>query len=173
MSYASIRRHDWCALSCGTTLLVFLLIAAAFGGDSKSVRFASDPGGAQVELQGRILCTTPCSFVFPDYYFKKHFTYWSKRLSEPLKVRFTKPGYIPRDVIITVGPLRWQAWNTPDYFDYYRINDEVFEVRLDPAKEFFASTSSPPISDVLRKGKFSGGYGATGYAGDRSSRVSC
>src|SRR5580704_1609758 len=133
-----------------STALRFMLVSvpllaslSAFASDQKAVRFDSVPPGAQVELQCSILCTTPCSAAFPGYYFSKHFTYWSKRLSESLRVRFTKAGYVPKDVTITVGPLRWQAWNTPDYFDYYRINDEQFTVRLDAATEFLSPTSAP------------------------------
>jgi hypothetical protein len=113
-----------------------ILSVFAFAGE-KTVTITTIPAGATVEVEGHVSCSsTPCSVSFPDYYFRKHFTFWSQRLTHPVQLVIRKQGYLPKAVTVTEGPKRWQAWNTPDYFDYFNITQREFPVVLDlvPAK---------------------------------------
>ena len=51
------------------TTLIAIFSPQCFAGD-KEVKFETIPSGAQVELDGSIVCTTPCSIHLPSYYFK-------------------------------------------------------------------------------------------------------
>lgn len=111
----------------------------AFAGE-KSLSVTTSPPGATVEIDGRIACpATPCSVSFPDYYFRKHFTFWSQRLTHPVQFTLRKDGYQVKRVSVTEGPKRWQAWNTPDYFDYYNITQREVSVTLEQIRALGAT----------------------------------
>ena len=78
----------------------------ALAGD-KSVQLETIPAGAQVEVNGSVTCTTPCSIKVPGYYFGKKRTAFSSHGVEPIRVRRTKDGYVPKTVELTTGPLHW------------------------------------------------------------------
>jgi len=80
---------------------------------------------------------------FPDYYFRKHFTFWSQRLTHPVQLTLRKDGYRAKHVVVTEGPKRWQAWNTPDYFDYYNMTQRELSVSLE---EIRALTGSKTVA---------------------------
>ncbi len=52
-------------------------------------------------------CVTPCSIKVPGYYFGKKRTVFSSHGIEPIRVRFTKDGYVPKTVDLTTGPIHW------------------------------------------------------------------
>ena len=79
--------------------------APAFAGD-KLVKLETIPPGAQVEVNGNVTCTTPCSIKVPGYYFGKKRTVFASHGVEPIRARFTKEGYVPKTVDLTIGPLQ-------------------------------------------------------------------
>ena len=114
-----------------------------FAGD-KAVRFTTEPSGAQVEVNGSITCTTPCSIKVPGYYFGSHHTAFSKHGEVPITVRLLKEGYIPKTLPITTGPIHWKNLYGDNLYDYYVANSTEYNVRLDSAKEFFNPNESRP-----------------------------
>src|SRR6202035_6132611 len=75
--------------------VILVLSAAAFSGD-KEVTFDSIPSGAQVELDGRVIGTTPLKWRFPGYYFGRKTLAWSSHASQPAQIRLMKDGYTPK-----------------------------------------------------------------------------
>lgn len=133
-------------------LPAFLLAAHAsvcFGG-SKKVSFQTIPPGAEVEVNGSITCTTPCSIDVPDYYFGEKHTVWSKHGIAPIIVRLTKEGYAPKTVEVTTGPLHWKSFNGANSYDYYLVTSTVFNIRLDPVSNFFDKPESSPVPTTSR-----------------------
>jgi serine protease Do len=125
------------ALSVGTL--------RAFAGD-KSVQLETIPAGAQVEVNGSVTCTTPCSIKVPGYYFGKKRTAFSSHGIAPIRVRLTKDGYVPKTVELTTGPLQWKNLYGNNLYDYYLMSSERFNFQLDAAQEFIpTNTTSPTV----------------------------
>jgi len=122
----------------------------------KSVLIETLPAGARVEVNGSINCVTPCSIKVPGYYFGVKHTALSSHGVEPIRVRLTKEGYVPKSVEITNGPIHWKSLNGNNTYDYYLISSEHFTFQLDavgaapvatPSPE--AKTPAPPSSTAI------------------------
>jgi serine protease Do len=128
--------------------LCFVFIAISFNSlaafADKSVQVATIPAGAQVEVNGSVTCTTPCSIKVPGYYFGKKRTAFSTHGIEPIRVRLTKDGYAPKTVDLTIGPIHWKNLYGNNLYDYYLMSSERFNFQLDPVQEFIPANSSSP-----------------------------
>jgi serine protease Do len=131
------QRVGFCAF------LVLFLSARAFCGDTV-VSFDSIPTGAQVELDGRVVGTTPLSWKFPSYCFGRKRTAWSAHLNQPMQIRLTKEGYTPKVLVITDGPIHWRSLNGVNQYDYYLVSSTTFTVQLDTIQQFFPSKIPDP-----------------------------
>src|SRR5664279_2171289 len=101
-------------------LLVFLMPVVATAG-TKEVRIETVPPGAQVEENGSLVCTTPCSLKVPGYYFGAKHTAFSGHGIEPIRLRITKQGFVSKTFDITTGPIHWTNLNGVHLYDYYLI----------------------------------------------------
>ncbi len=131
--------------------LVFaVLLGASLPGwaGEKQVSFDSVPSGAQVELDGRIVGTTPTTVSFPDRCFGRKKLAWSDHVSQPISVRFLKEGFAPKVLNITEGPIHWSSFNRQNQYDYYLISATTFTVRLDSVQEFFKPEGTPALRAV-------------------------
>ncbi len=127
-------------------LLCLLATAVAFAGD-KQVRLDTTPSAAQVEVNGSITCTTPCVLKVPSYYFGKKRTAFSAHGMEPIRIRLTKSGYVPKTVDLTIGPIHWKNLYGNNLYDYYLVTAEEYKFRLDPVQDLIPET--PPAGAVL------------------------
>lgn len=123
---------------------LFLMVATAplLAGD-KQVHLDTTPPGAQVEVNGSVTCTTPCVLKVPSYYFGKKRTAFSSHGIEPIRVRLTKPGYIPKSVDLTIGPVHWKNLYGNNLYDYYLVTSEQYKFQLDPVQDLLPETASP------------------------------
>jgi hypothetical protein len=108
-------------------------LALSFGSlhalaSDRSVSIETVPAGAQVEVNGNLACTTPCSIKVPSYYFGTKHTSLSPHGVEPIRVRLTKEGYVPKTVDLTTGPIHWHSLSS---YDYYLMTSEHFTFQLD------------------------------------------
>lgn len=117
----------------------------AFAG-LKSVALETVPAGAQVEVNGSVSCITPCSIKVPRYYFGKKHTAVSSHGIEPIRVRLTKNGYVPRTIELTTGPIHWRNSDGNNLYDYYLMTSEYFKFQLDAVQEF---TPNIPVSPAV------------------------
>jgi S1-C subfamily serine protease len=131
----------------------------AAAGD-KPVDIETVPPGAQVEVNGSVTCTTPCSIKVPGYYFGKKRTVFSSHGIEPIRVRLTKEGYVPKTVNLTVGPIHWTNLNGVNVYDYYLMSSEHFKFQLDVVQDLIPSSTSSPVVTAT-SGSESGGSGST------------
>ncbi len=122
----------------------------------KSVLIETIPAGAQVDMNGSVTCITPCSIKVPGYYFGVKHTALSSHGVEPVRLRLTKEGYVPKSVELTNGPIHWSSLNGAYGYDYYLITSERFTFQLDavvaapvvaPSPE--PKTSVPPSSTAI------------------------
>jgi S1-C subfamily serine protease len=85
-------------------------------------------------------------------YFHKTATVYGARLERPIHARLSLLGYIPQDIELTVGPMKWIALNGTYHGDYYLIKDKVISVTLMPEAKVFTgalATSSTVPSPKL------------------------
>jgi len=113
----------------------------AHAGDKK-VSIDTSPEGAQVELNGNITCTTPCSInVAAGYFGAKHFAS-SSHVDDPLTIRLIKDGFVPKNVTLTTGPHVWNSFNGGFSFEFYQLDTDHFNIRLDPVQAFVGQGST-------------------------------
>ena len=108
----------------------------AFAGD-KSVEIDTIPAGAQVELNGSVTCVTPCFIKVPGYYFGKKRTAFATHGVQPIRVRLTKDGYVPKSAELTIGPIQWKNLYGNNLYDYYLMSSDHFNFQLDSAQILF------------------------------------
>jgi serine protease Do len=125
---------------------LFATCAAVCFGGNKKVSFVTIPPGAEVEVNGSIACTTPCSVDVPDYYFGAKHTVFSKHAVAPITVRLLKDGYAPKTVELTTGPLHWTNLNGVHVYDYYLVTSTSYTIRLDATSNFFGKPESRPAT---------------------------
>jgi serine protease Do len=141
---------------CAMSRLRFFALAAilnlpAIGvAGTKDVKIETVPSGAQVEVNGSITCTTPCSIKVPSYYFGEKHTAFSSHGVEPIRLRITKVGYAQKTLDITTGPLHWTNLNGYHLYDYYLVTTTTFAIQLNPVHDFTgespANESAPMVS---------------------------
>ncbi len=130
MRHAMFRQW-WMAVFAITFLNV-----VAFAGD-KEVRFVSEPPGAQVFIDGKVVGTTPTSVKFASYCFGGKNWAFSKHLNRPIQVQFMKEGYAPKTLVITNGPIQWVSLNGANRYEYYVIPSLEITAKLDSVQDFF------------------------------------
>ena len=126
----------------------------------KEVKFETVPSGAQVELDGSIVCTTPCSIHLPSYYFKFKSSAFSNHVKTPLNVRFLRQNCAPKAVTITEGPITFvNGYGIPIY-KYYIVTSAEFKVQLDAPDDAL----KPAVSNSSQAG-----HAATATCSDSSA----
>ena len=110
--------------------LIAVFSPQCFAGD-KEVKFETIPSGAQVELDGSIVCTTPCSIHLPSYYFGYKPIAFSKYAKTPINVRLLKEHCAPKTIAITAGPISFVNTTGLTLFKYYIVTSGEFKVQLD------------------------------------------
>ncbi len=104
---------------------------------NKQVTINSIPEGAEVEVNGSVTCTTPCSISVPDYYFGVKRTAFSKHGIEPITVVLRKKGFASKTIQITTGPIHWKNLNGYNLYDYFLVDSTSYDIELDPVSNFF------------------------------------
>lgn len=135
-----------------------LPVQSARAGD-KLVQLETIPEGAQVEVNGSVTCMTPCSIKVPGYYYGKKHTAFSSHGVEPIRVRFTKEGYVPKTVDLTTGPLHWHNLNGSNLYDYYLMTNDHFTFQLEAVQDLIPNRNSS--SSTLTATSTSGTSAAT------------
>jgi S1-C subfamily serine protease len=135
-----------------TLLLLICLSSRASFADE--LRIESSPPGATVEIDGKVVGTTPhVSKKVPGGYFHKTATVFGARLERPIHARISLSGYLAQDIELTVGPMKWIALNGTYHGDYYLIKDKVISVTLIPEAKIFTGTliasNTPPSAKLV------------------------
>jgi len=89
---------------------VLLLSIKARAGD-KQITIESVPSGAQIDVNGAIACSTPCTLNVSHAYFGTKHTAFSSHVDQPLRIRLFKDGFLPKSTTLTSGPHVWRSLN--------------------------------------------------------------
>ncbi|MGB8475138.1 MAG: trypsin-like peptidase domain-containing protein [Candidatus Acidiferrum sp.] len=145
-------------------LLLFVCSADA---RAETLKIASKPSGATVEIDGVLTGTTPFEKDYPGGYFHKTRTSMGSRLEHPMVARISLDGYATKEIRLTDGPMRWISVNGRNHGEYWLLKSDHFEVDLQPIEQVFtggvrANLSGPgkvdlrpelPIEELVRKTK--------------------
>ena len=122
-------------------LVFFCLVPSVLLADDFKIE--SKPSGATIEIDGRVVGTTPHISKLPGGYFHKTATVFGARLDRPLHARISMVGYISQDIDLTVGPMQWIALNGTNHGNYYLLRDKGLSINLMPeAKAFTGSLAT-------------------------------
>ena len=125
-------KNSFCRLCAQSWILTFT--ALSLSGGEREVQLQTIPSGAQVELNGSVVCaTTPCSINVPSYYFGAKHTAFSAHGDQSLQVCFLKEGYVRKTVELSSGPHRWRSLNGVNQYDYYLLTADQFTFQLTAA----------------------------------------
>lgn len=130
-------------------VFAILLLASRASAGTKDVKVETIPAGAQVEVNGSLICTTPCTLKVPTAYFGKKRTAFSTHSEIPIRLRITKTGFVPKNFEITSGPFHWRNLYGNNLYDFYLVTSAQYTIRLDAVQDFVGEPQ-PAQPAVLR-----------------------
>lgn len=119
-------------------LFLLVLLAPSARAD-KVFTITSDPPGARVEFNGKLIGTTPLQAKLKDFYFNGPKYLWSDFLNEPIQVSVSLDGYVAQSGVITKGPYRWVNLNSTAEKIYFVIAQTSFNVKLEKIADFMGT----------------------------------
>src|SRR5277367_5421592 len=107
---------------------------------AESFNITSAPSGANVEIDGALVGTTPFHTDYPGGYFHKTHTVFGARLEHAMTLRISKDGYATQQVTITDGPFEWIAVSGKHHGNYFVLKSDHFDMKLAPGAESATTT---------------------------------
>lgn len=110
---------------------------------------ASDPPGANVEIDGAVVGKTPYKVEVPGaYYHGSRSVFGLKHLlGQQMHVRILLNGYLPKDQDLARGPYKWIAVNGTYHGDYFILKAADFNFTLEKAATTFTGNVQATLSD--------------------------
>src|ERR1700722_13607771 len=156
---------DWRqALATNAGVGVFAAIAP--GVRAESFKITSTPAGAEVEIDGVVVGTTPFQTDYPGGYFHKTHTVFSTRLEHRMVLWALKSGYTVQQMTITEGPFDWIGLTGKHHGKYFILRADHFALNLEPVAVARESSGerAGPLHPRVEAGHL-GSRGAGGGAG--------
>ena len=100
----------------------------------------SAPSGANVEIDGALVGTTPFRTDYPGGYFHKTHTVFGARLEHAMTLRISKDGYATQQITITDGPFAWIAVSRKHHGSYFVLKSDHFDMKPAPGAESASTT---------------------------------
>jgi hypothetical protein len=102
---------------------------------AESLNITSAPSGANVEIDGALVGTTPFHTDYPGGYFHKTHTVFGARLEHAMTLRISKEGYATQQITITDGPFEWIAVSGKHHGNHFVLKSDHFDMKLAPGVE--------------------------------------
>jgi hypothetical protein len=99
-------------------------------GRAESLNITSAPAGANVEIDGVLVGTTPFHTDYPGGYFHKTHTVFGARLEHAMTWRVSKDGYAAPQITITDGLFEWLTVNGKRRGNYFVLKSDHFDLKL-------------------------------------------
>jgi serine protease Do len=119
-------------------LSAFLLSFAARTAWADTLTITSTPAGANVEIDGVKVGTTPYEMKLPGGYFHK--TAFGAHLEHAMRLRVSKDGFAAKEIEMTEGPIHYVAYNVLGGAyrgDCWLMKTNHFDFVLEPATKSF------------------------------------
>jgi PEGA domain len=120
---------------CAPLALLALALAASSPSIAETLKVTSSPAGANVEIDGVLMGTTPYKINYPGGYFHKPHTVFAARLGHPLVVRIYKEGYAAQETTITEGPFEWVDLKGHNRGRYWLVKADEVQATLKPVSK--------------------------------------
>ena len=118
-------------------LAIFVLAPRSW---AESLNITSAPAGANVEIDGALVGTTPFHTDYPGGYFHKTHTVFGARLEHAMTLRVYKDGYAAQQITITNGPFEWIAVSGKRHGNYFVLKSDHFDMKLAASAEIAGAT---------------------------------
>jgi serine protease Do len=115
-----------------------------------TLKITSTPAGANVEIDGIVVGTTPYEQQVPGGYFHKTKTALGRRLQHSMIARVSLAGYTTKEIQMTEGPMNWVSLKGHNHGEYWLLKLTHFHVDLDPISTAFTGNISADISEAAR-----------------------
>jgi hypothetical protein len=109
-------------------------------GCAESLNITSAPAGANVEIDGALVGTTPFHTDYPGGYFHKTHTVFGARLEHAMTLRVSMDGYAAQQITITDGPYEWLSVNGKRHGNYFVLKSDHFDMKLAGGAELASAT---------------------------------
>lgn len=109
-------------------------------GRAESLNVTSAPAGANVEIDGALVGTTPFHTDYPGGYFHKTHTVFGARLEHAMTLRVSKEGYATQQITIADGPFEWIADSGKHHGNYFVLKSDHFDMKLAAGAEIASTT---------------------------------
>jgi PEGA domain len=127
----------YCFPALAGVLAIFVLAPL---GCAESLNITSAPAGANVEIDGALVGTTPFHTDYPGGYFHKTHTVFGTRLEHAMTLRVSLDGYAAQQITITDGPFEWLSVNGKRHGNYFVLKSDHFDMKLAPGAESASTT---------------------------------
>ncbi len=117
----------FCFPALAGVLAIFVLAPL---GCAESLNITSAPAGANVEIDGALVGTTPFHTDYPGGYFHKTHTVFGARLEHAMTLRVSMDGYAAQQITITDGPFEWLTVNGKRRGNYFVLKSDHFDMKL-------------------------------------------
>jgi hypothetical protein len=107
---------------------------------AECLNITSAPAGANVEIDGALVGTTPFHTDCPGGYFHKTHTVFGARLEHAMTLRVSKDGYAAQQITITDGPFEWLTVNGKRRGNYFVLKSDHFDMKLAAGAESASTT---------------------------------
>jgi hypothetical protein len=97
---------------------------------AESLSATSAPLGANVEIDGALVGTTPFHADDPGGSFHKTDTVFGARLELAMTLRVYKDGYAAQQITITDEPFAWLSVNGKRHGNYFVLKSDHFDMKL-------------------------------------------
>jgi len=122
------RRH------CLYALLVLPALALlAPRTHAETLTITSSPPGATLEIDGKVVGSTPYEVTYPGGFFHKTHTMFGERLKHAMTAHIYKDGYASQRLTLTTGPFEWTSLTGRHRGNFFLLRSERFEIKLEPA----------------------------------------
>ena len=114
----------------------------------------STPSGATVELDGVVVGKTPYTVEIPDGYLHGTKSVFGKLLRNQVHLKLTLEGYLPKEMDLANGPMKWMALNGTYHGDYWLLKTDTFNFTMEKAATTFTGTvqATLPNNSVVAMG---------------------
>ena|ERR1700734_1194847 len=121
--------------------LLAIALAAPSSLRAETLKVTSSPAGANVEIDGVLMGTTPYKIDYPGGYFHKPHTVFAARLGHPLVLRIYKEGYAPQETTITDGPFEWVDLKGHNRGRYWLVKADEVQATLKPVTKLSSAAA--------------------------------
>jgi PEGA domain len=129
-----------------------LAFSCATRAPAKNLKITTNPPGATVELDDKVVGATPFEQDFPSGYFQRPMTILQKRLEHPIHLRLTLPGYITQEILLTLGPKDWLDLHRRSHGEYWLFKSDEFHIDLVPLPPAPRAAATVAVRALLPSG---------------------